>query len=78
MMLLAATYLPLGNRPDPHEHGVENNDHYAHDPEDTSIVGLVIAEDDGEDDSPKVAGSSNKAGEDACRYVSVNAIYYEG
>jgi len=63
--ILTTADLALGKRLYPHEHAVERNDHDANDPENLRIVRLVIAEDDGEDDTTKVTSRANDTGEDA-------------
>lgn len=52
---LATTNLALGDRLDPNEHEVHDNHHYANDPEDLGVIGVVVAKDDGVDDTTKVA-----------------------
>ena len=63
--ILTTANLALGKRPYPHKHAVECNDHDANDPENLRIVRLVVAEDDGEDDTTKVTSRANDTGEDA-------------
>ena len=55
------------DRPDPDESAVENDDDYAHYPESLSIVCAIVAEDDGEDDTTKVARGANQTRENTCR-----------
>jgi hypothetical protein len=47
--------LALGNWLYPDKHEVHDNHHYANDPEDLGVVGMVVTEDDGVDDTTEVA-----------------------
>ena len=51
-----ATYLVLGNRPDPADGQVHGDVHDADDPEDSTVVCAVVAEDDGEYDATEITG----------------------
>jgi hypothetical protein len=72
--ILTATNLALGKGLHPHEHAVERNDHDAHDPKHLRIVRLVVAEDNGEDDTTKVASCANNTGEDTFKHVSKTSV----
>lgn len=57
---LSATNLAFRNGLDPHECCVHGDDYYAHEPEDTSVVCLVVAEDNGKDNTAKVASGADE------------------
>lgn len=67
---LATTNLPLWKGSHPSECQIHANYHYSHDPKYLRIVGFVITEDDGEDDSSKVSCRPYDARQDACTQVS--------
>jgi hypothetical protein len=53
--VLTTTNLALGDRVDPREHEVHDDHHDADDPEHARVVGVVVSEDDGKDDTAKVS-----------------------
>lgn len=70
-MVLSTTNLVLRNGSDPQEDAVERDDHYSADPEDLCVIGLVVAEDDGEDYATKVASRTNDTRKNTLNTVSI-------
>jgi hypothetical protein len=62
---LPAANLALGNRPNPRNSQIHANMHDTNNPEDFCIVGAVVAEDNGKDDTSKVTRGASNAGYDA-------------
>ena len=66
--------LSPGNRLDPTQRKVDGNGNDPNDPKHFGVVFTVVAEDDGEDDTAKVACSSCAARDDACSVISYGSI----
>ena len=68
--ILTTADLALGKRLYPHEHAVKHNDHDANNPKHLRIIRLVVAEDNGEDDTTKVTSRADNTRKDTFRIVS--------
>jgi hypothetical protein len=61
---LATTNLATRQGLNPNKHEVHGNHHYANDPKDLGVVGAVVSEDDGVDDTTKIADCADSTRED--------------
>ena len=69
---LATTNLAARDGLDPDKHKVHGNHHYSNDPEHLRIVGAVVSEDDGVNNTTEVTHCADDAGEDTLMRVSID------
>jgi hypothetical protein len=68
----ATTNLTTRNGLDPDKHKIHGNHHYANDPEHLRIVGTVVSEDDGVNNTTEVTYCADDTGEDTLMRVSID------
>jgi hypothetical protein len=68
---LATTDLAFRNWLDPDERQVQHDVDYANDPEHLCVVCLVVAEDDGEDNTTEVTSRADDTRENTLKFVSI-------
>jgi hypothetical protein len=62
--ILVTSDLSFRDRSDPTQSQVDTDGYYTNDPENLGVVGTIVSENDGEDNTTKIAGSSSASRDD--------------